>query len=205
MSVLVKICGLRTRRAVAAAVEAGADAVGFVFAESVRRTDPRTAAELAAELPADLVKVAVMRHPSQKEVDEVMRHLQPEFLQTDAEDFENITLAGPCRPLPVYRAGRPRPERLPGLLLFEGPISGSGEVTDWEQARKLATRTRVVLAGGLQPSNVRHAIRAVRPYGVDVSSGVESAPGVKSAELIRAFVDEVREAERQMLAIGEDS
>lgn len=205
MSVRVKICGLRTPAAVAAAVDAGADAVGFVFAESVRRTDPQTAASLAADLPDDVVRVAVMRHPSQEDVDEVIRHLRPEFLQTDAEDFEHISLAGPCRPLPVYRAGRPVPEDPPGLFLFEGPISGSGEVADWEQARELAGRGRVVLAGGLRPTNVGAAIQAVRPYGVDVSSGVEWAPGEKSPGLIRDFVEAVRDAQTRLDVIGESS
>ena len=205
MNIRVKICGLRTPQAVAAAVEAGADAVGFVFAESVRRIDPRSAAKLAADLPAGVVKVAVMRHPSQRDVDRVIEELAPEFLQTDAEDFEEISLAGPCRPLPVFRAGRPLPKRLPGLVLFEGPVSGSGEVTDWDRARDLAGKTRVVLAGGLEPGNVGAAIRAVSPYGVDVSSGVELAPGVKSPELIRDFLRAVREAETRMDLIGENS
>jgi phosphoribosylanthranilate isomerase len=203
MSILVKICGLTSPEGVHAAVDAGANAVGFVFAESVRKIDPPTAARLAAEIPPGVVKVAVMRHPSQARVDEVIEHLQPEFLQTDAEDFDQISLAGPCRPLPVFRAGRPRPDRLPGLLLFEGPVSGSGEVADWRQARALADQTRTVLAGGLRPGNVGAAIRAVRPYGVDVSSGVESMPGVKTPSLIREFIGAVREAEKQLNSIGD--
>lgn len=205
MTTLIKICGLTTTEAVEAAVEAGANAVGFVFAESVRRIKPNMASRLAAGLPPGVVKVAVMRHPSQGDVDEVMACLAPEFLQTDAEDYDRITLGGTCRPLPVYRAGRPIPERLPRLMLFEGPVSGSGEVTDWEQARKPALQTRVVLAGGLTPANVEAAIRAVRPYGVDVSSGVESEPGIKSPRLIRGFVEAVREAETRLDSIGGDS
>jgi len=205
MSTLIKICGLTTSEAVRAAVDAGADAVGFVFAESVRRVKPSMAGRLAADLPPGVVRVAVMRHPSQAEVDEVMEHLEPEFLQTDADDYDQITLAGACRPLPVLRAGRPIPERLPRLLLFEGPVSGSGEVADWEQARKLAGETRVVLAGGLTPGNVEAAMKAVRPYGVDVSSGVESEPGIKSPRLIRSFIEAVRGADTRLDLIGGDS
>ncbi len=205
MTTLVKICGLTTSEAVRAAAEAGADAVGFVFAESVRRVKPAMAGRLAADLPPGVVKVAVMRHPSQADIDEVMDCLQPEFLQTDAEDYDRITLVGTCRPLPVFRAGRPFPERLPRLLLFEGPVSGSGEVADWEHARKLALETRVVLAGGLTSGNVEAAMRAVRPYGVDVSSGVESEPGIKSARLIRNFIEAVREADTRLDSIGGDS
>jgi len=205
MSALIKICGLTSPQAVAAAVEAGANAVGFVFAESVRRISVSAAVDLAGEIPADVVRVAVMRHPTQQEVDRVIEQLQPEFLQTDAEDFEHISLNGPCRPLPVFRAGRSYGDRLPSLLLFEGPISGSGQVADWSQARTLAARSRVVLAGGLRPDNVGEALAAVRPYGVDVSSGVETSPGVKSASLIRAFVDAVRAAEKELNSIGETS
>lgn len=205
MSILIKICGLTSPEAVAAALEAGANAVGFVFAESVRRISVPTAVELAREIPANVVKVAVMRHPSQQEVDRVIERLQPEFLQTDAEDFDRISLNGPCRPLPVFRSGRGYGDKLPSLLLFEGPISGSGQVADWSQARTLAARSRVVLAGGLRPDNVGDALAAVRPYGVDVSSGVETSPGVKSASLIREFVDAVRAAERKMDSIGETS
>lgn len=205
MSTLIKICGLTTTEAVEVAVEAGADAVGFVFAESVRRIKPDMASRLAAALPPGMVKVAVMRHPSQSDVDEVMACLAPDFLQTDAEDYDRITLAGTCRPLPVYRAGRPIPERLPRLMLFEGPVSGSGEVADWDQARKAALQTRVILAGGLTPGNVAQGMRAVRPYGVDVSSGVESEPGIKSTRLIRSFVEAVREAETGLDSIGADS
>lgn len=202
MSTLVKICGVTTSEAVDAAVEAGADAVGFVFAESVRRVRPEMAARLAASLPAGVVKVAVMRHPTQADVDEVVSCLQPEFLQTDVEDYERIELVGTCRPLPVYRAGRPIPARLPRLMLFEGPVSGSGEVADWDQARQAALQTRVVLAGGLAPGNVEAAMKFVRPYGVDVSSGVESEPGVKSPRLIRSFIEAVREADKRLDSIG---
>jgi phosphoribosylanthranilate isomerase len=107
--------------------------------------------------------------------------------------------------LPVFRAGRPVPEKLPRLLLFEGPVSGSGEVADWSQARKLAAKTRVILAGGLHPGNVAEAIRTVRPYGVDVSSGVELSRGKKDPGLIREFVEAVRDADRQKDFIGDVS
>jgi phosphoribosylanthranilate isomerase len=203
MSIYVKICGLTDEDAVAAVADAGADAAGFVFAASPRRVSPDTAAKLAEGLPEDLVRVAVMRHPEPALVTRVCEALCPEFVQSDAEDFHRIELSGTSRPLPVYRAGRPIPERLPALLLFEGPVSGSGEVADWAQARELATRTRVILAGGLTPDNVEAAIRTVRPYGVDVSSGVESEPGRKDPALIQRFVAAVRGAEHGLDSIGD--
>jgi phosphoribosylanthranilate isomerase len=205
MRTQIKICGLSSIEMVSAAIDADADAVGFVFAESPRRVTPEAAGRMAESLPDSVISVAVMRHPDEHEVEEVVKVLDPEFLQTDVEDFDHIQLVGPCRPLPVFRAGRPMPEKLPRLLLFEGPVSGSGEVADWSQARALAAKTRVILAGGLHPGNVGGAIRTVRPYGVDVSSGVESSRGVKDPELIRRFVEAVREADRQKDFIGDVS
>jgi phosphoribosylanthranilate isomerase len=79
-------------------------------------------------------------------------------------------------------------------VLFEGPVSGSGQTTDWQQAAELARRADVILAGGLNPSNVGDAIRRVRPFGVDVSSGVEASPGIKSIQKMEQFVAAARTA-----------
>jgi phosphoribosylanthranilate isomerase len=92
------------------------------------------------------------------------------------------------------RAGASLPALLPRRLLFEGARSGAGEVVDWSQAAALARRAEVILGGGLTPANVAAAVRAVRPWGVDVSSGVESAPGVKDPDKVRRFVLAAREA-----------
>lgn len=202
MRTRIKICGLRHPEAVAAAVAAGADAVGFVFAESPRRVTVDEAARLAEDLPDEVVTVAVLHHPDLALVDAVLDGLQPHFLQTDNDDFQTIHLRGPSRPLPVFRSNRPLPERLPGLLLYEGPVSGSGRVGDWETARRLARETRVVLAGGLDPDNVAAALGRVRPYAVDVSSGVESAPGFKDPERIHRFVTAVRDAGANLDTVG---
>jgi phosphoribosylanthranilate isomerase len=79
-------------------------------------------------------------------------------------------------------------------MLFEGPVSGSGRTTDWKQAAELASRVEVILAGGLNPGNVAAAVREVRPFGVDVSSGVEERPGIKSIQKIEQFVAAARAA-----------
>ena len=98
--------------------------------------------------------------------------------------FRICTCRSDWHGLPVVRAGSaPLPE-YPMRLLFEGARSGTGEVSDWQQAAELAGRTRLILAGGLHAGNVAEAIRAVRPFGVDTSSGVESRPGVKCATKI---------------------
>lgn len=191
----VKICGLTSPDAVDAAVAAGADAVGFVFAPSSRRVTTLRARECCAALPAGVIRIAVMHHPNANLVAQVLDEFSPDWLQTDAEDFAGFELPAACTALPVYRMGRtPVAGRLPPRLHFEGPVSGSGEIADWQEARALAARTHLMLAGGLNPDNVEDAIRAVEPWGVDVSSGVERAPGDKDAVKIKDFVERAKAA-----------
>lgn len=191
----VKVCGLTTADAVAAAVDAGVNAVGFVFAESRRRVTARQAAELARDVPRDIVRVAVMLHPSQAELDEVWSQFRPDVLQTDVDDLASLQVPAELQVTPVFRAGRELPATLPARLLFEGPVSGTGDTTDWSAAASLAARTQLILAGGLKPSNVADAIAVARPFGVDVSSGVEARPGVKDAQKIYDFVRNARAAD----------
>lgn len=189
----VKICGLTSKEAIDAAAAAGADAVGFVFANSPRKVSPRDARALAADLPEGMLRVAVFRHPEPRVVAEVLETLEPDWLQTDAEDFARLKLPDDCLPMPVYRNGSTqRLTDLPVRLLFEGPVSGRGRIADWHEAQQLAARTQLVLAGGLSPDNVEAAIRTVRPWGIDVSSGVERAPGVKDPTKIHEFVVRAR-------------
>jgi len=195
--VFVKICGLTTPDAVAAAVAAGADAVGFVFAESPRRVDVRTAAALSREVPDGVVRVAVMRQPSARDWAEVRDGFRPDWLQTDATDLATLALGAHCVALPVFRDTGPCEQSdWPTPLLFEGGRSGSGLTADWGKAARIAERTDLILAGGLSPDNVAAAIAAVRPWGVDVSSGVESAPGRKDPDRIAAFIARARAAEK---------
>jgi phosphoribosylanthranilate isomerase len=189
--VFVKICGINSEAAAAAALEAGADALGFVFAESPREVTPERARELAAGVPASVKRVAVLRHPPRALWQRVLDVLAPDWLQTDAEDLAAIELPRGCVALPVYRDGR-APESPPARLLFEGAKSGSGRTADWEQASMLASRTQLILAGGLDAANVADAIRRVRPWGVDVSSGVEKRRGEKDPQMIHEFVARVR-------------
>lgn len=192
----VKICGLSTRESVEAAAAAGADAVGFVFCgASPRNLTIDAALELQGAVPAGVERVAVFRHPSQELVDEVVAALRPDWVQTDAADLAVLRLPRETRVLPVVRSGQAPPEPLPARCLVEGERSGAGEAADWIAAAALAARTQAVLAGGLTESNVREAVRAVRPFGVDVSSGVESSRGVKDVARIRDFVRAARAAE----------
>ena len=195
MSLFVKICGLRDALAIAAAVDSGADALGFVFAESPRRVSPAQAMELTRGLPAHIQRVAVTRHPAAAELDEVFAIFEPDYLQTDVEDFADIALPGTCQPLPVYREGTALRPANGTRLLFEGGDSGAGRTADWNQARKLSENNELILAGGLNADNVTEAIATVRPFGVDVSSGVEHERGKKAPKLIREFISRVREQE----------
>ena len=198
----IKICGLRTHEAIEAAAEAGANALGFVFhAGSPRNLDPGTARELQRAVPAGIERVAVFLHPAQALVDEVLAAVAPDWVQTDADDLATLRLPAGLRVLPVLRSGRPWPSRaadLPSRCLLESARSGAGERADWRAAAQLAHATELVLAGGLDPANVAGAVRAVHPFGVDVSSGVERERGVKDPARIRQFVRAAREAERTL-------
>ena len=189
----IKICGMTTVAAVEAAVEARVEAIGFVFARSVRELAPERAAVLARPARGRVRCVAVTRHPTQASVDEIMRVFAPDILQSDAEDLAQLRLPAALEALPVLREGGA--VALPARILFEGPASGSGTVSDWGVAAGLARRTQLVLAGGLNAVNVAAAIAQVQPFGVDVSSGVEERPGVKSPSAIMSFVAAVRAAD----------
>jgi phosphoribosylanthranilate isomerase len=188
----VKICGMTTPAAVAAALEAGADAIGFVFAASVRRVTPQAANELATAARGRVPCVAVIRQATQQEFDRILADFAPDVLQAELSDLARLALPRELAVLAVVRGHEP-PDPPPARVLFEGPVSGTGVPCDWTRARAFALKTQLVLAGGLNARNVAAAIRAVRPFGVDVSSGVEEKPGIKSALQIARFVQAARE------------
>ncbi|MCC7200778.1 MAG: phosphoribosylanthranilate isomerase [Gammaproteobacteria bacterium] len=199
MNIRVKICGLSSPAQVEAALRAGADAVGFVFhAASPRNVLPAQAAALAQLVPPGVIKVAVTRHPTQALVDEVLAAFVPDAWQTDAADLETLELPAEVARWPVLRMHAALPLPLPTRFLYEGRQSGAGEVADWAEAAVLAKRGELILGGGLTPDNVGAAVQAVRPWGVDVSSGVESAAGVKDAGKITRFIQAAREAASQV-------
>ena len=190
----IKICGMTTPEAVAAALEAGVDAIGFVFSASPRKVTPESAAALASPARGRVECVAVTRHPEPQLVSEILTAFRPDALQSDLEDLERIALPAAVRSIPVLRAGGVRPPRLPARALYEGPASGTGVPCDWTEARALARRIELVLAGGLTAGNVAAAIHTVAPFGVDVSSGVEVRAGIKSPEKIKQFATAARAA-----------
>ena len=190
----IKICGMTTPEAVSAALACEVDAIGFVFAASVRQVSASRATELAVPARGRAACVAVTRHPTRAAIDEILRDFKPDFLQTDIDDLDELQLPKTLGVLPVMRPGPQRACGLPQRILFEGPVSGSGQTADWDMAAELARRVQLILAGGLDPLNVASAIRHVRPFGVDVSSGVEERPGIKSSGKIEKFVAAARAA-----------
>lgn len=195
MSLFVKICGITTAEAAHAAVTAGANALGFVFAESPRQLSPSTATEVAINVPDHVEKVAVFLRPQPGEIEAVLAEFEADVVQADWPSLKGF---GACPVLPVVRGAEP-PDIGPGRFLFEGRRSGTGEMADWSVAAELARRAPLILAGGLNAQNVRMAIETVRPFGVDVSSGVESSQGIKDNALINGFIQEVRKIEKEMV------
>ena len=191
----IKVCGMRTREAIEIAAEAGANAVGFVFYErSPRNLSIDEARALQAAVPEGVERVAVFLHPSQALVDAVVSAIGPDWVQTDLEDLARLRLPAAQRVLPVLRGDAPLPSPMPRRCLLESARSGMGERGDWSAAARMAPLTELVLAGGLDERNVGEAVRAVRPFGVDVSSGVESSRGVKDAARIGGFIRAARAA-----------
>lgn len=202
----VKICGLRTADDVTAAVEAGADAVGFVFSESPRRVTAEIARRLAAKVPPRVQTVGVFsgipadeagRVAAEAGLNAIQLHghyprsafrqlaglpfqlIRAISLDTDTDSAERI------REIRVGTYGE-------DLLLLDSPVAGSG--TRWDLSKLGVTNItgNWLLAGGLNAANVSDAIATADPWGVDVSSGVESSRGVKDPQLIRDFVSAVR-------------
>lgn len=196
MSLFVKICGLTDLGAAETAVGAGADAVGFVFSISPRQVAAKKARAISADLPAGVLRVAVFRHPSRAEIEEILEVFTPDLVQADHDTLDGYDTVDT---LPVFRDGG---DGIPegGRFLYEGPMSGSGQQVDISAAARVASTGEMILAGGLDPDNVAAMIERVRPTGVDVSSGVESAPGVKDPALIRSFVAAARAAEERLVS-----
>lgn len=202
MSIHIKICGIVDAESANVAIDVGADSLGFVLTESVREVSPETAATIAAST-AGVSNVAVFRGPPTSDITAALAGFSADLVQAD---HRSVTHLDEIETLPVFREGV---DLLPdiartvegGRFVYEGPRSGVGETVDWNLAGEVARMGQMTLAGGLTPENVIEAITVVRPFGVDVSSGVESSPGVKDPARIRAFVEAVRVAEKEMVSL----
>ena len=201
----VKVCGITRRDDALRAADLGASAIGFVFwPRSPRFIDPAAAAAIASELPADVAPVGVFVDPTVAEVQRIAAEVGLAAVQLHGDEPPTLCDGLPYRVLkavPVTGAATCAaadrvPPRITVLLDARDPVrkGGTGRTVDWSVAAEVAARRRIFLAGGLRPDNVGEALRAVRPYGIDVSTGVETQPGRKDAGRLHVFFEEVARA-----------
>ena len=217
----IKICGIKTYEEAMFAVEAGADMIGFNFyPASPRYISPGDCMKLVVRLQTALhydfprlmtVGVFVNALPElilsvHKDAPLDMVQLSgdesPEDLETLGDRaFQALRPASPEALAEAVRKGTRR--KLPPYWLIDanrpGEYGGTGHTADWRMAAGLAKQWPILLAGGLRPNNIAEAIRQVQPWGVDVASGVESSPGVKDPQKVKAFIDAVRATERELI------
>jgi len=200
---LVKVCGITRVSDARQAVEEGVDALGFVFwSKSPRFIAPERAAEIVSTLPARVLAVGVFVNESVDGIADVVARSGVGTVQLHGDERPDYATA---LAWPLWRAvtvddaeeaARVWPAET--MLLVDASDrerrGGTGTVVDWPRAATIARMRRVVLAGGLTPENVGDAIRVVQPYGVDVSSGVEEAPGVKNSDKVARFLARARSA-----------
>lgn len=204
MTVEIKICGITNIHDAAKAADLGADYLGFILCEaSPRYIPPRRLKELCDQLPTEPARVGVFVNASPQLVMETIEACGLSYVQLhgdeNLQDFADISV-------PLWKAVRvaPETESLPDdshlaerLLLdtrVKGVYGGTGELVDLDVAARIAGTHKVMLAGGMDPENVSDAISRVRPFGVDVSTGVEATPGQKDHAKLKAFISAARSA-----------
>ena len=206
MSLFVKLCGIRNESELEVAVEAGADAVGFVLTPSSRQIPLSRAARLNALLPDHVLGVAVFHDPSPELLRRTEEEVVPDLFQSELSTLVGVASD---RLLPVVVDGDDLERDLElalntagsELVLVDSAArGGTGRCPNWERLGTLAVAGKMILAGGLDPENVRGAIEMARPFGVDVSSGIERSPGEKDPERMRAFVAAARGPENPVFS-----
>jgi phosphoribosylanthranilate isomerase len=203
----VKICGVTSEADALLAVGMGATAVGFIFAPSPRQMAPSAVADIVKRLPHETVTVGVFRDESPRRVVEIAGRIGLRAVQLHGHESAEDTRWVAERlhwTIKAFPAGHPNIERFTSYgartLMVDGPNPGSGELFDWRLAEGVVDPSRLLVSGGLRPDNVAAAIAHLRPWGVDVATGVESSPGVKDPGRMRDFVASAREAARQVAA-----
>lgn len=207
----VKICGLTDEDDLAAAVDAGADAIGLLVdvpVDSPREIAPTRAAELAREVPPFVSTVLVTMPETTERTVEIAELVEPDIVQvhgTSVGDLAYLTANVDANVVCSIDPSTDRPERYDSvadaLLLDAAETGGTGETHDWDRARELteSLSSPVLLAGGLTPENVADAVRAVEPFAVDVASGVESTGGRKDPAAVESFITNAKQRQRAVL------
>ena len=197
----VKICGITNEQDALLAVALGADALGFVFAPSPRQISPALAREIVKRLPPETVTVGVFRNETPSRIIEIVNEARLQGAQLHGQETPAMTaeVATDVRfVIKAVVAGSQDAANANNFasdaILVDGLHPGSGTAYDWELLRDIPTDIRLMLSGGLTPENVAAGIEQVRPWGVDVSSGVEKAPGLKDAVKMRHFITNARDA-----------
>ena len=198
----IKICGITNLEDALACVDAGADALGFVLAESPRRVEAETIKNIVTRLPKTILKVGIFVNEKLETLQQTVLNCGLDYAQLQGEESGEYIRRLEVACLKVFRV------KDDGILaeiesaktnLFmldayqDGQRGGTGKIFNWEIAKQAKRHGKFFLSGGLNPDNVKSAIKKVHPYGVDVSSGVEKFPGKKDLEKVREFIKRVRE------------
>jgi phosphoribosylanthranilate isomerase len=201
----IKICGITVAEDALLAVALGADALGFVFAPSTRRVQPDAVRTILAQLPHGVMTFGVFQDERPEHVVEVVHSVGLSGAQLHGAIGPEATAHVSERVRYTIRAMAAGREPLASMksyrvwsYLVDSASPGSGEVFDWSIVEGIPERSRMILAGGLAPENVASAVRAVRPFGVDVSTHVEASPGRKDPVKLRAFIANVRAVESEL-------
>ncbi len=206
----IKVCGITRLQDALCAVEHGVDALGFIFhRKSARYIDPEEARIIIEQLPPFVDVVGVFVDKEREEVEEIVRYCRLGYVQLHGKESAKyaerlLRFTSPCEVIKAFRVSdstisedfEPYMPHVKSFLLdtYDKELSGgTGKSFDWSIIPRLCLRKPFILAGGLDPSNIADALREVRPFGVDVNSGVEVAPGIKDHRLIREFISAVRE------------
>lgn len=200
--VFVKICGITNEKDALFAVAMGADAVGFVFAPSTRQIQPAQARDIIRRLPYETLTIGVFRDETPQRAVEIANMIGLGGVQLHGREApgevawvrERVGFV-----VKAFAAGDPLFERVDDYevdaVMIDSSVPGSGTVFDWSLAEHIPLDKKLIVAGGLTPENVQLAIEQIRPWGVDVSTGVERAPGRKDASKVRRFINAAKAGE----------
>lgn len=206
----MKICGITNEDDALLAVAMGADAIGFVFAPSTRQIAPQVAYDISRRLPTEILTVGVFRDELPSRVIDIAHKSGVKAVQLHGRETAAQTTEIAQQIRWVIKAFGAGDDNLPSadtygtdLILLDAPDPGSGKVFDWSLAGDAPDSVRLILAGGLTPDNVAAAVEEVQPWGVDVSSGVERAPGKKDPIAVKRFIENAR-AHASEVYLGDD-